>query len=149
MSRTGPNEEAGFTLLEVLVVITILSLAVTIVGIALPGAQERTALTRTESGIVSLLVEAQAEARRSAVARRVTFDLDAHRVHLEGTRLAFGVSKDVRITIVSAQEVGTARRPALVFLPDGSSSGAEIAIASGPYGSRLRVDWVTGRTRRD
>jgi general secretion pathway protein H len=149
MSRTGPNEESGFTLLEVLVVITILSLAATIVGIALPGAQERKALTHTEAGIVNLLVEAQAEARRSAAAHRVIFDLDAHRAHLEGTSQGYAISLDVRLTIISAQEVGTARRPAVVFLPDGSSSGAEIAIASGPYGSKLRVDWVTGRTHRE
>jgi general secretion pathway protein H len=149
MSRTGLSEESGFTLLEVLVVITILSLAATIVGIALPGARERNALTRTEAGVVSLLVEAQAEARRSAATRRVAFDLDAHRVHLEGTSQGYAISPDIRLTVISAQEVGTARRPAVVFLPDGSSSGAEIAIASGPYDSKLRVDWITGRTHRE
>jgi general secretion pathway protein H len=149
MSRTRPNKESGFTLLEVLVVIAILSLAATIVGIALPGTRERTALARTEAGIMNLLVEAQAEARRSAAARQVTFDLDAQRMHIEGKLQGYAVSQDVRLTIVSAQEIGTSRRPAVIFLPNGSSSGAEIAIASGSYDSRFRVDWVTGRTRRE
>jgi hypothetical protein len=44
-------------------------------------------------------------------------------------------------------ELALAGPPAIVFAPDGSSSGGQIAVQDG-YGSRrmtIIVDWLTGR----
>jgi len=62
-SAADRSAEAGFTLLEVLVVVAILGLTASIIGSTLPNARDRALLLNAESAVEAVLVQAQAEAR--------------------------------------------------------------------------------------
>ncbi|NIX78434.1 prepilin-type N-terminal cleavage/methylation domain-containing protein [Microvirga terricola] len=147
MSRTGTNSDAGLTLLEVLVVMAILSLASIIIAVSLPQANERSKLAHMESQILGVLADAQAGARRSASVRRVVFELDERRFKIDGEPMWHPIPEGVDLSIVSAQELGTSRRAVVMFLSDGTSSGAEFSLVSGVYAIKHRVDWLSGRVR--
>lgn len=136
--------DKGFTLLEMLVVVTILSLAGMIVRIAIPRAAERVLVARAEAELVRALNETRTQALRSAAARRVVFDLDRRRFQIEGSQNWMDFPERTEVAITSARELGLPRYPAIVFLGDGTSSGAEITLRTGDYTKRLRVDWLTG-----
>lgn len=139
------NDIQGFTLLEMLVVVTIMSLAGMIVGLAIPRTRELAALARAEADIIKVLKETHTQARRSSSTRRVVFDLDHRRFQIEGSQDWHSFPTGTEISIVSARELGLPRRPAIMFLGDGTNSGGDITLKSGRYAKKLRIDWLTGR----
>jgi general secretion pathway protein H len=149
MSRAGRSSEAGFTLLEALVVLVVLSLAATVAGFALPGAGDRAKLTTAAAELEAVLVQARTLARKSATIRQVAFDLDERRYRLTGEAGWTLLPKGVELTIVSAHELGSPRRPAIAFLPDGTSSGAILTLLAGSHRAVRRVEWLTGRVRHE
>jgi len=138
----------GFTLLEMLVVITIMSMVGMIVSFAIPQTRGQTTLAKAEAEIAKILVEAHTQAQRSASAQRVVFDLDHRRLQVEGYRNWRNFPLGTEVSIVSARELGSPRRPAIVFLGDGTNSGADITLKSGGYARKLRIDWLTGKIDR-
>ncbi|WP_445504886.1 prepilin-type N-terminal cleavage/methylation domain-containing protein [Microvirga sp. G4-2] len=138
------NDNQGFTLLEMLVVITILSLAGMIVSIAIPRAAERVLLARAEAEIVKVLNDTHTQALQSASIRRVVFDLERRRFQIEGSQDWLNLPERTEVAIISARELGLPRYPAIVFLGDGTSSGAEVTLRNGEYTKRFRINWLTG-----
>lgn len=146
-SAADRSAEAGFTLLEVLVVVAILGLTASIVGTALPNTRDRVLLSSAESAVEAVLVQAQAEARRLGEPRLVEFDLDGHRIRIDNSTGSTPLPDRVEITVISAREFGSSRRPVIAFLPDGTSSGGEVTLVSNTLRSTRRIDWMTGRVR--
>lgn len=139
------NDAEGFTLLEMLVVVTILSLAGMIVGVAIPRTGERAAIERTKDEVVKVLLETRMQAQRSSSPRRVVFDLDRRMFQAEGAHAWRHVPEGIELSIVSAREFGVPRRPAVVFLGDGTNSGVEITLEGRGYARKIRLDWLTGK----
>ncbi len=129
MSATG---EAGFTLLEMLVVIAIATL---IAGLGFPrlqgqiGAQEWRTATASAT---ALLRDARARALRGGRVTTVAVAADGTALRLDGDALV--LPHTVRVT---------ASGP-LAFHADGSASGGDIAITSGARVARLGVAADTG-----
>jgi general secretion pathway protein H len=142
--RSGMNSSRGFTLLEALIVTMILSLAGTIGGLAVSQARTRAALAAAEAQVVTILADAQSQARRSGSGRRVVFDLDLYRLRIEGSPDWQHLPRDVELTVTAARELGAQRHPTVIYLGDGTSSGANITLTSGGYARHLRIDWLTG-----
>ncbi len=114
----------GFTLIEMLVVLAIVAL---IASLEFPAIER--AFGRERFRTASALVESRLHAARAAAigqARVTRFDAG---------ELPQGVALD-------------APRAGIVFYPDGSANGGELALTEGPRRFRLAVDGATGRIAR-
>ncbi len=139
----------GFTLLELLVVVTIM-------GFLIAFAPRLSAAVRpggeaTAREVVAALRAARGEAIRVAAPRGVTFDLDAHAI--ETHRGVYEWPSDVALRVEAAEETSAARRPTIVFFPDGGATGGRVwVIESGQRRedvvAEIGVRWLTGAVRR-
>ena len=146
----------GFTLLELLVVLTIAGLLAALVpplyAKAVPGARLKTAARD--------FAIALREARGSAISRGSQVDL---RLLVEPPSYTLGSAADVQLprdVIVTAYDYLTAAHTSLAdintlgdeavvirFFPDGSSNGAVIKLANGATAYRVDVSWMLGDIR--
>lgn len=152
--RRSPGSERGFTLVEVIVAIGIVGSATAIVGVALAPLRDRMVVRHELNRIETFLVSSREAALQNGLPQSVSFD-SARRELVVSSVQTLRLSSEVALTLTSAKEAGHVAsdgRPGIVFLPDGTSSGAEIwirAARSGAFGSRLRISWATGALRRE
>ena len=143
------SRPAGFTLLEMLVVITVMGLAMLaaprVGGAWADGARDRAAVQELGSGL--------SRARFMAVAMRspveVLFNLKERtwRTSPAGPK---GRLPDVEISVlgIDGATVRDASTSAIQFYPDGGSSGGTILIdmpTSQGKPTRVATDWLSGR----
>lgn len=138
--------EAGFTLIEVLVVVAVIGLAIGLVTARGP-ARSSALEVREAAGEVALALR-QARGLAIASGHRVTFTLDvarhAYRVNDDLVRpLPAAVALAMTAAVGEAEEGVTAAT--IGFLPDGSSSGGRIRLVAGATRRLVAVDWLTGR----
>jgi general secretion pathway protein H len=141
---------AGFTLLELLVVLAIASLLIALVPIAFDrlreGTQYRDALRTMQSEM--------RQARQQAVTqgRTVRFQVDlASRTYGLVGKIEHPIPEklQVRATVASV-EMQANQVAAIQFLPSGGATGGSIDLMrpSGA-GTRLKVDWLSGRVMQE
>jgi general secretion pathway protein H len=141
---TGSGYPRGFTLLELIVVLTVIAL-VTAVSVPSFFGTGRTLDTRREVALIdSALRDARREAIKTATGTGVEFDL-ARRV----VRGRHGVRKLPEGVTVTLETVAAQQRAKQVgrvwFYPDGSSSGGRVTLADARRQYRIDIDWITGR----
>lgn len=140
----------GFTLLELLVVLVIMTLMVSLVPPLLSGV----GLTTEVRGATRQLAAGLRAARSEAVTRQrpaaLTVDLEQRRFTVDGRSgsVALPNEDDVAIRLYTAQsELVDAKRGSIRFFPDGTSTGGYVALNEGKVEYRVKVDWLTGRIR--
>ena len=140
------SPQGGFTLLELLVVLVLM---LVIAGVVMPQFSRSLSIfqlqksTRQTAAVLN-------EARNKAIteAREVIFELDSEKrtytwtaakrpyVWPEGIEIGFE-SMDGYLSIDSISEI--------VFHPDGSASGARLAVSTAENSYFIVVDWITGQ----
>ncbi len=136
----------GFTLLELLVVLAIMTLAITLVAplvsSAMPGVAIKSAARELTAGL------RLARSRAIAQNREIVFRLD-----VQGRRYTVGMRGKVRelpddidISFLTARSEQFSDSAANVrFFPDGGSTGGRIRLSHGKREFTVLVDWLTGR----
>jgi general secretion pathway protein H len=147
--QTIPDSEAGFTLLEMIVVLAILALAV---GIAAP------VLTRPSDGArlqtaASELKAALRATRAAAIATgsEATLMIDVDRKAFQSPavpRRRIASDIDAKLTFASALRSGVPEG-GFRFFPDGSSTGGDVTLSLRGRQARICVDWLTGQVRQE
>ncbi|MCK3827236.1 MULTISPECIES: GspH/FimT family pseudopilin [Pseudomonas] len=131
--------QRGFTLLEMLVVIVLIGIAAGLLGLGvrqgLQVAQER----RVVGQMVEALRATRAGAIVSGRAARTEFDLQRLTFRAPG-RAPQQWQAPLQVTLHSAEQAGAA----VVFYPDGSSTGGNLLLASGARRWRIDIGWLTG-----
>jgi general secretion pathway protein H len=139
-SRTG---ESGFTLLELLVTMTIAGLLVSVVAPRLLDTATHARLRAAAGRMTITLREARAIAHRSAQPAVVTIEAAGKGYIADGRE--FLLPSGEVVTFKPFLERKDAQKSALVFLSDGSSSGGTLTFTHGDDNVRVDVDWLTGR----
>lgn len=146
------SNERGYTLFEMLVVLAIFSL---VIGLAVPSLRSSTgviALRQTETILVSAFREARARAlatnRQAAVALDLTTNRLSHGLVFSPDDAEVLGDKDLRIEMTTARALVSAESEgAILFFPDGSSSGGRITLQNGNAVRVVEIDWMTGQVR--
>jgi general secretion pathway protein H len=144
MRRARSSRQAGFSLLELLVALTILALALSVVSLSASRRSPAFEVRRVSGETVSLLREARLTARSSGRPVRIAFDPEAREVRRAGAD-PLVVPQGVELSLVSAASAGPS---AIVFFPDGSSSGGAFTFEGAGRKAEVTVDWLTSRVER-
>ena len=136
---------AGFTLIEMIVVLAVLGL---LAGLVMAKGPMKSR-TLTERAAVQALSSGLREARARAVAtnRPIEFAVDIeHKTFRIGQDAATRLPPEFAVSMVSAagQRIGDTAA-AIRFDPDGSSTGGRIELATESRHIRIEVDWLSGK----
>jgi general secretion pathway protein H len=139
--RRSPKPSAGFTLVELLVVMGIMGLVLATVLSAKP----KTAATRVmvaAHAVAATLQLARAQAMASNTETIVRFDMQKRQFGLARSMHALPRGMAVAMNVAETERVGDSG--GMRFYPDGQSSGGEIVLMLEGRASRIAVNWLTG-----
>jgi general secretion pathway protein H len=132
---------AGFTLVELLVVLGIVGLTLA----AVVGARPKTSAVRlavTARAIAATLQLARAQAISSNTETRFRIDTQTRQFGVGRVMHTLPQGMAVAMTIADTERVKDSG--GLRFYPDGQSSGGEILLSFDGRASRVTVNWLTG-----
>ena len=143
----GPRHgrDAGFTLIELIVTLTILGLALALIVGYKPPWSSGLGLRGTAAELASGLRLARSEAILRNQSTAFEIDLAGHRYRVgsSAVRQLPGQLKLALLTVTGEQHY--AAQGAIRFNPDGSSTGGRIEVADGARSIAVGVDWLSGR----
>jgi general secretion pathway protein H len=142
--------QRGFTLVELLVVFAILGLIMALAPVAFDRLRDAAQYRDTVRTMLTQMRAARNRAVLEGREMRFTVDLDRRVFGLDGgEQRAFPEALNVRATVASTELVRNTKA-AIRFLPDGGATGGSIEILRAPgVGTRLRVDWLSGRVTQE
>lgn len=140
------TREAGYSLLEMIVVLTILALVGATLTLTLRQS-DRYANPRDVARQIAR--EAQATALKAVSSGRksvLNVDLAKHIVTIDGGSAKVSIPQSLFLAMTAAERlVETGRIGSIEFFPDGSSTGGEVTVAAVQSDRYLvRVFWLTG-----
>lgn len=140
----------GFTLLELLVVIGIMSLVVGIAPGAIAKLKDASDYRTTVRQVTAGLLEAKNKAKGAGKSVAFFVDLPKHKYGLEGVEgESFSEKIDIRAE-VAATELSADSVARIRFFPDGGATGGNFLIARKTGdGVRIKVDWLLGRVSQE
>ena len=140
------RKSAGFTLLEIIIVLGIATIIYAILlGVPMRGGKSAD-LKYAARTLASGLRQAQTTAMATRRDATLTLDLDQKEYQVLGEKEAHKLPDDIDLKLYTAQsEVTSEKRGAIRFFPDGSSTGGRITVSSGDRKFLVDVDWLTGR----
>lgn len=142
------ERQRAFTMLELLVVITIMGLLLAVAVPASVRSYESIQYRQAVRDVITVLASARYRAINSGRAQDVSVDPVANTIELSGqrTHLPAGFSMAVH----SARELNRERLGVIRFYPEGGSSGGGIDLErAGGAGVRISVDWLVGRVKQE
>ncbi len=146
-SPSALSSAAGFTLLEMLIVIAILALATAVMMPVLARPSDGVRLQATARDLINALrlTRAMAIARDAEIA--LTIDVDRRTFTSIAIRTqSFG--PDIAAELIFAKPEQTARSSGgFRFFPDGSSSGGDVHLRLRGREANICVDWLTGEAQ--
>jgi len=139
-----PEAGCGFTLVELMVAITIVGM---VLAVSVPASirfYESMQYRQATRDVVSTLASARLKAVSSGRAQDVALNPETKVLRLNKDEQQ--LPQKFRILIHSAREFNRAKEGVIRFYPEGGSSGGDIDMAP-PDGSgvRISVDWLVGR----
>jgi len=137
---------AGFTLLELLVVVSVLALLVMVVPPFLLGATDRA----EQKGAARELAAALRYARSQAIARNrpiaLQLNVDAKHYRITDQKREFTLPPELEFKVYgAASEFPNETTGGIRFFPDGSSTGGQISVTLDDTAFAVDVDWLLGR----
>ena len=137
----GEGADAGFTLIEVLVVLAILGLVAGLVAVRGPSRSAALDLRAASGEVARAMRLARTQAIAGNAAVPVVLDPAT-----SGYRVGDGPPRRLPAGIgLSVIAVAGAGLPTISFAPDGSSSGGRVELAAGGRRVQVGVEWLTGR----
>lgn len=140
--------QAGFTLMELIVVLALIGLAAAVAAPRLGGVRETAALRSAALGLGTQLRAMHAAALRDNTDQALTIDVERRSFWTSADRRLHPLPPQMAISVWGpGLEKPTPRTVAIRFRPDGSACDANILLRQGERSAMLRVDWLTSATR--
>jgi general secretion pathway protein H len=149
LRRESCRPEAGFTIIEMMIVLVIIAMAMTIAPAIVSGLSG-SRLRAASDELVAQLRDARGQAIRRSAPTELMLDL---------AKLGYSATGDAALhvfpAVVDAVDVTPAalvqpgRIARIRFLEDGTADEARISLRHGTSASVIKVDWLTGRIRHD
>jgi len=133
----------GFTLLEILVVITIIALMTTIVGLNMRGKQgaDLDSVGRT---LVADLRYVRSKALVGSADSALTFEVASRKYFTRDATIDRSLPQEISIAVtIDERDIG-GTRGRIVFYPDGSSSGGKIRLIKNGRQLEVVTTWLNG-----
>jgi general secretion pathway protein H len=149
LQHHGTTAEAGFTLIEMLVVLTILAVTMTFAGPLLSGGSQGTRLQLAANELASAvrLTRSAAITRNTETSLTIDVDKRSFASTVVNKRL---FAPEIEAKVRFAGDIGAAASDgAFRFFPDGSSTGGDVTLSLRGSQAKLCVYWLTGEVRRD
>lgn len=141
------GNEAGYSLLEMLVVVAILGGIMSVTYVSWHGKRSDERLDIVADKLRLALIETRTAASRDATSKSLFLDLDKRE-----WRTAMGrverIPDSADLTVTSARQGASdasLREAEFRFTPEGSSTGGTIKLVEGGQTILVTVDWLTGR----
>ena len=139
------GREAGFTLIEMIVVLAILALTLGLIVGYRPPWSSGLGLRGTASELASALRLARSEAIASDGPVSVAIDVAGRRYRV-GQGPVRALPSTLKMELLTlASERHAVGEGAISFNPDGSSTGGRITIGDGSRTLAVGIDWLNGR----
>ena len=152
MSPTGKIDvnarDGGFTLIEIIAVLTLIVLISGAVISSIPSRNDATNLTAAAIQLVTHLRDARSRAINRQQQNVVIFDIDRHIINFGRSRKILRIDRDIIFTLYTADsEFRTARVTGIRFFPNGSSTGGTVQLKRKTQAYEITVNWLNGRVR--
>jgi general secretion pathway protein H len=138
--------DAGVTLLELLVVLSIMAIVAAVVLPKLGGGVSTGELKGAARQVAAGLRLARSEALATRRETQVVMDLEHRSFHVARDGRVYALPRQVELKLFTAQsDLVNDKVGAIRFYPDGGSNGGRLTLASGERKYEVDVDWLTGR----
>lgn len=146
IKNTAVPRQRGFTLMEMLLVISIigivLAVAPPLLSAAMPGVQ----LKSSTRSMVAALRRTRSIAIASGKSAILEMNLETLQAKVTGDNNVIQIPEAIEVSMVTAdQEVTDDKHGQIRFFPDGTSTGGRVTLRNGDNGYAVDVDWLTGR----
>jgi general secretion pathway protein H len=139
------RRRAGFTLIEVIVVMAILALALTLIVGYRPPWSASLGVRGAAGKLAATLRLARSEAISHDVSVAVAIDVARHRYRIDqGSERPLPPTLKVELLTLVAERYAT-NAGVIRFNPDGSSTGGRVTIGDALRTISVGVDWLNGR----
>jgi len=144
--RRSSRHGAGMTLLELLIVLSLMGLIAVMAVPYLSGGVSGSELKGAAREVAAGLRNARSGAVSSRKETRLVLDLEQRTFQIDSDNRTHALPKGLELKLFTAQrDLVDAKSGAIRFFPDGGSNGGRITIASGERKYEVDVDWLTGR----
>jgi len=145
----NPGLEAGFSLLELLVVLSIIGFVLTLAPAMLSAPRKSMDARTSASALASDLRLTRMEAIVSGQERDIRLDIGHGRYELPWRHESKSLPTSVQMSFIGPQHNIKDQDALIAFFPDGSSSGGAITLSGGKRSFTITSHWLTGRISTD
>jgi general secretion pathway protein H len=141
------NASSGVTLLELLIVLSIMAILAAVVLPLFGGTGVSTGeLKGAARQVAAGLRVARSEALATRQETRVVLDLEQRTFRIDRNAAVHTLPKMIEVKLFTAQsDLINDRVGAIRFFADGGSSGGRVTLAAGSRKYDIDIDWLTGR----
>lgn len=136
--------QAGFTLLEMLVVLALLALAAYLALPTARGGTDRLALRSTALHVAALARATRLKAMADGRDALLVVNLDERTISRRGAGRPIAIPQRTEIAVETARSEVADPEARIRFLPDGRATGGTITLAADGQRLVVAVDWLTG-----
>jgi len=141
------RESAGVSLLELLIVLSIMAILAAVVLPLLGGSGVSTGELKSAARQVAAgLRVARSEALATHQETRVVLDLEQRTFRIDRDTRVHALPRPIEVKLFTAQsDLVNERVGAIRFFADGGSNGGRVTLAAGARKYDVDIDWLTGR----
>ncbi|CAH9015130.1 GspH/FimT family pseudopilin [Candidatus Nitrosacidococcus sp. I8] len=142
------KNQIGFTLVELLVVLTLAGIMISLVPPMLEGKIAGTEIRGAARRLAAGLKYTRSYAITYHKEAALTLDLESRSFTITDRERKYSLPKNIEIDLVTARsQVDSDRSGKIKFFPDGTSTGGRVTLERGTSKYQVDINWLTGQIK--